>query len=72
MIEKAIAYVKANKTWTAWEDAQALDYINNRMPIPNKIADEIADLMEEFGEENVLPEGWWYDYGDENDIFLEL
>lgn len=72
LIVDAVNYVRDNKTWSAWEDDQALDCINNREPIPHKIADEIYDLMEEWGEEHNLPENWWGEFKTEDDIFLDL
>ena len=32
----------------------------------------IYDLMEEYGADNDLPEGWWLNYGDESDVLAEL
>ena len=32
----------------------------------------ISDLMDEYGADNDLPEGWWLDEGDEDDIFMQL
>ena len=26
------------------------------------VADDIRDLLEEYGQDNELPEGWWYEY----------
>lgn len=34
--------------------------------------DEIYDCMEQYGEDNDLPEGWWMGYGDIDDIFVML
>ena len=31
-------------------------------------ADDIADALEEYGQDNDLPEGWWCEYGDIDDI----
>lgn len=74
--EKAVQYVRENKTWSEYREKEALDYISEmRCDInhaDHDICEDIADLMEEYGEENGLPEGWWLDYGDENDIFLKL
>lgn len=36
------------------------------------ILDDIQDCMEQYGEDNDLPEGWWMGYGDINDIFVML
>ena len=35
-------------------------------------ADEITDLLEEYGEGNGLPEGWWSEYGDIDDIVEQI
>lgn len=75
-LEKAIQYVRDNKNWSDAEERVALDKINQfRCGIAQaspSISDKICDLMEEYGEENDLPEGWWYDLADEDDIFYEL
>lgn len=34
--------------------------------------DKVQDLLEEYGEENDLPEGWWEDEGDLDDWLYEL
>lgn len=74
--EQAIQYIRDNKTWSKHAEEEALNYINKmRCGInhaDHDICEEIADLMEEYSEENNLPEGWWLNYGDENDIFLLL
>lgn len=74
--EKAIQYIRDNKPWTEAEERVALDNIDHwRCSIGQaapSIADEICDLMEEFGEDNGYPEGWWYEYGDEDDVFFKL
>ena len=36
------------------------------------LGDEIHDLMEEYGAENDLTEGWWLEEVDENDIAMRL
>ena len=40
----------------------------------NCVSDDsrIIDLLEEYGSDNDLPEGWWENYGDIDDILLEL
>lgn len=35
-------------------------------------SDAIVDLLEEYGEENDLPEGWWCEYGDIDDIVQQI
>lgn len=32
----------------------------------------VMDLLEEYGQENGLPEGWWMEQGDIDDILLKL
>lgn len=36
------------------------------------LADDISDLLEEYGEDNDLPEGWWCVYGDIDDIIEQI
>ena len=74
--EKAIQYVRENRTWSDAEEAAALERINSfRSSISSassKIAMSISDLMDEYGADNDLPDGWWLDEGDEDDIFMQL
>lgn len=74
--EKAIQYVRENKTWSDAQEARALEIINKlRCSIAQAdchIYDEIHDLMEEYSDDNFLAEGWWYGYADEDDIFFAL
>jgi hypothetical protein len=37
-----------------------------------EILDDIQDCMEQFGQDNDLPEGWWMSYGGIHDIFVML
>ena len=75
-LEKAIQHVRENKTWSDAEECVALDKINNmRCDInqaSDKIACEIHDLMEEWSADNDMPEGWWYEEANEDDIFFSL
>jgi hypothetical protein len=46
-----------------------------RMPVSvyaPALTDDIADLLEEYGQDNDLPEGWWCEYGDIDDIVEQL
>ena len=74
--EKAVQYVRYNHQWSEAQEAVALERINhNRCSIEHTdsgIADEIVDLMEEYGADNDLPEGWWMDEGDVDNIFMNL
>ena len=75
-IEKAIQYVRDNKTWTEAEERVALDKINHMKcdinQASDKIACEIHDLVEEWSADNDMPENWWWAYANEDDIFFEL
>lgn len=61
-LKKAIAYVK--------ENLEA--YAMHLMPDACCNYDKVIDLLEEYGEDNELGEGWWEEYGDINDILFEL
>lgn len=69
-LEKALVYVRTSID---------MEYINKcivssmEMRCPFSIAyplvaDDISDLLEEYSEDNDLPEGWWLEYGDIDDI----
>lgn len=74
--EKAIEYVRKHKTWSDAEDERALELTErcrcNIQQADPTISDEIHDLMEEYSDENDLPEGWWLREGDEDDVFFRL
>ena len=74
--EKALQYVRENHRWSEACEAYALEIINvYRCPIDSasdEIASEICDLMDEYGKDNDLPEDWWREFGDEDDIFFKL
>lgn len=75
-IKKAIQYVKDNRRWSDAEEQVALERIGNYrcgvdFAYPS-IADEINDLMEEYGQDNDLPEGWWLEDTDIDEIFMQL
>ena len=74
--ELALQYVRDNKTWYEDEESVALRRIGEyrcdlEFAAPN-IAQEIADLMDEYGMDNDLPDGWWMEYGTADDIFFKL
>lgn len=73
-LEKAVKYIRKNVD---------MEYINfcvchaMEMRCPFSLAypllaDDISDLLEEYGEDNDLPEGWWCEYGDLDDIVEQL
>lgn len=75
-LEKAIQYVRENKDWSEAEEQVALDQISKmRCPLNmtstgSHICDKIRDLMDEYGEDNDLAEGWWDE--DAEAIFWKL
>jgi len=75
-LDRAIKYVRDNRTWSEAEEAVALERINNYRCDINfaspSIATEIADLMEEYGRDNNLDECWWLSEANEDDIFFSL
>lgn len=48
---------------TEIEHAQVMEAWGNRRPIPYAIQDKLSDLMDEYGWDNDLEDGWWYEYG---------
>ena len=64
--EKALDYVR-NEIDIAEVNNDVCKAMEVRMPLSlyaPALADDIADLLEEYGEDNGLPEGWWLEYGD--------
>lgn len=74
--KQAIKYVHNNRTWSDAREKLAWEIMDEqRCPITHadpSIADDICDLMEEYGQDYDLPEGWWYDYGTEDDVFFAI
>lgn len=50
--------------------ARILESIGERRPMPGDIANKLYDLMEEYGEDNNLPEGWWLVEGDTEEVYF--
>lgn len=75
-IEKALQYVRDNQTWSDADDASAYERVCNlHSPVSvvsPAICNEIHDIMEEYSAENDLPEGWWYEHYNEDEIFMLL
>lgn len=47
--------------------------LNHRLPAASQVNDsKVIDLLEEYGEDNDLPEGWWEEYGDIEDVLMKL
>ena len=74
--EKALQYVRENKNWSNALEQVAWERIGEwRVPLymtGTGIDDKIHDLMEEYSDDNDLPEGWWLEFGDEDEIFWKL
>lgn len=71
MKDKAIEYLLGNID-NDWCDRVYTNMFNNHLPMnvaDNKMSYTIMDLLEEFGEDNYLPEGWWWEIGDDCDWF---
>lgn len=72
--QKALQYVKDNVEKI---DVEHAIHHMDRGHYPLRMVDEslsmkINDLMEEYGDDNDLPEGWWLDECDEDDIIFKL
>ena len=72
--QKALQYVKDNVEQI---DVEHAIHHMDRGHFPLRMVDEslsmkINDLMEEYGDDNDLPEGWWLDECDEDDIIFKL
>ena len=72
--EKALDYVRENID--EWElHSMIVNCAIQRAPFSHlypKDADDIAEALEEYGQDNDLPEGWWLEYGDIDDIVEQL
>lgn len=62
LIEKALEYTQQELT----------KKFGGKAVSEEDACDEIYDCMEQYGEDNDLPEGWWMSYGDIHDIFVML
>ena len=73
-LEKALDYVRENID--EWElRSMRMDCAIQRAPFSHlypQDADDIADTLEEYGQDNDLPEGWWCEYGDIDDIVEQI
>jgi hypothetical protein len=75
-VERALQYVRDNRTWSDAEEQVALeriDYMRCGVAFASpEIAQQIRELMDDYGQGEDLPENWWEDFGDEDNIFLKL
>lgn len=77
-LKEAIQFVRDHRTWSDETESRALQSVDHmRCPLNftyegRIITNDIYDLMEEYSDENGLPEGWWQEETDEEQIFWEL
>lgn len=73
-VKKAIEYIRANVDM--YDVRRALLTIDvKKYPLCQadpELDNQIYDLMEEYGEDNGLSEGWWMSEIDEDEILFEL
>lgn len=62
LLEKALEYTRQELT----------KKYRGKAVSEEEILDDIQDCMEQYGEDNDMPEGWWMSYGDIHDIFVML
>ncbi len=55
----------------SWQIKQGWNYIGKRMGLPNELAGRIYDIVDEYTEDNDLPDTWFEDY-DAEDFFMEI
>ena len=71
---EAVAYVKANISDEKVQHAKWVMAAHNMelADVDEGLDDDINDLMEEYGSDHDLPEGWWLGYGTTEDILWKL
>lgn len=73
-LELAIAYVRKNVDMERVERVRSVLASNNMEfdDVDEDLSDEIYDLMEEYGADHDLAEGWWEYEGTTEDVLREL
>lgn len=73
-IKKALEYVRRNvdMSYVAYVESKAIEMRCPASCVDAVFAEDVQDLLEEYGEDNDLPEGWWCEYGDIDDIIEQL
>ena len=75
-IDKAIDYVREQMDKDDMTILQAeMNKCYKMHLIPNEdVMDcsKVIDLLEEYGQDNDMPEGWWMEYGEIDDILIKL
>lgn len=71
---KAVAYVKANISDEKVQHAKWVMAAHNMelADVDESLDNDINDLMEEYGSNHDLSEGWWLGYGTTEDILWKL
>lgn len=70
-LAKALAYVRENVDPV--DIGKAIEKMAEyHCSLNGCLADKIHDLLEEYGADNDLPEGWWEEFGDLDDIVYKL
>lgn len=71
---EAVAFVKANISDEKVQRAKWVMAAHNMelADVDGGLDDDINDLMEEYGSDHDLPEGWWLGYGTTEDILWKL
>lgn len=74
IFDEAVAYVKANISSENVQHAKEVLSASNMelADVDEGLDDDINDLMEEFGSDHDLPEGWWLGCGTTEDILWKL
>lgn len=73
-IEKAVGYVRNEVDITEVNNA-VCKALEMRMPVSvyaPLLTDDISDLLEEYGQDNDLPEGWWCEECDIDEIIERI
>jgi hypothetical protein len=75
VLDEGIEYVHQNISAPAMAIIRAkidLNYEAHLSPACGVDCSKVIDLLEEYGDENDLPEGWWEEYADIDEIILKL
>lgn len=67
--ELCVSYIKEHLEH--WEIEEGWSYIGKRMGLPNELEGRIYDLIDEYAEDNDLPDDWWSLY-DVEELFMEI
>jgi hypothetical protein len=73
-MKKALDYVRQNVDmgYVNYLVSKAMEMRCPTGSLDPVFTDLIYDLLEEYGEDNDLPEGWWLEYGDIDDILTMI